>query len=275
MLTPLLTASLGASLAVAAVSLPHAVATAVRCWRLRAHIAFDVLKRFGLLSAVGGLAGALLYTQLGPSVLGRVLGALLLMTAVAQWTGMAKRWRPVGPAVSMLGLASGLCGGVAGNQGGIRAAALASFGLGPRAFVATATATALLVDVARTPVYLWQAGNGLRSGVAADRRRHRWRAGRHLGWRACAGGLAAGAVLEAGGGRRRRSGNLAAGWWLKEERHDAGSDRDDVRGPDALRSRGRMEPRSRAGTCPPAGHRGAVRAVEEAALQLGPVGRRR
>lgn len=163
MLTPLLTASVGASLAVAAVSLPHAAATAVRCWRLRAHIAFDVLKRFGLLSAVGGLAGALLYTQLGPSLLGRVLGALLLMTAVAQWTGMAKRWRPVGPAVSILGLASGLCGGVAGNQGGIRAAALASFGLGPRAFVATATATALLVDVARTPVYLWQADNGLRS----------------------------------------------------------------------------------------------------------------
>jgi uncharacterized membrane protein YfcA len=29
--------------------------------------------------------------------------------------------------------------------------------------VATATATALLVDVARTPVYLWQAGNELRS----------------------------------------------------------------------------------------------------------------
>jgi len=161
MLTPLLTASLGASLAVAAVSLPHAVATAVRCWRLRKHIAFDVLKRFGLLSAAGGLAGALLYTQLGPSVLGRVLGALLLMTAMAQWTGMAKRWRPVGPAVSMLGLASGFCGGVAGNQGGIRAAALASFGLGPQAFVATATATALLVDVARTPVYLWQAGGSL------------------------------------------------------------------------------------------------------------------
>jgi hypothetical protein len=162
MLTPLLTASLGASLAVAAVSLPHAVATAVRCWRLRTHIAFDVLKSFGLLSAAGGLAGALLYTQLGASVLGRVLGALLLLTAAAQWTGMAKRWQPVGPVVSILGLASGLCGGVAGNQGGIRAAALASFGLGPQAFVATATATALLVDVARTPVYLWQAGDGLR-----------------------------------------------------------------------------------------------------------------
>ena len=75
MLTPLLTAQLGASLAVAAVSLPHAVATAVRCWRLRKHVACDVLRRFGLLSAAGGLAGALLYTQLGPSALGRVLGS--------------------------------------------------------------------------------------------------------------------------------------------------------------------------------------------------------
>lgn len=162
MLTPLLAASLGAPLAVAAVSLPHAAATAVRCWRLRTHISMAVLKRFGLLSAAGGLAGALLYTRLGPSILGRVLGGLLLMTAVAQWTGLARRWRPRGAAVSTLGLVSGLCGGVAGNQGGIRAAAMASFGLGPRAFVATATATALLVDVARTPVYLWQAGDALR-----------------------------------------------------------------------------------------------------------------
>ena len=163
MLTPLLTASLGASLAVAAVSLPHAVATAVRCWRMRQHVAVDVLKSFGLLSAAGGLAGAVLYTQLGPSVLGRVLGALLVMTAAAQWTGIAKRWRPTGAMVSILGLASGMCGGIAGNQGGIRAAALSSFTLGPQAFVATATATALLVDAARTPVYLWQAGSGLRA----------------------------------------------------------------------------------------------------------------
>jgi uncharacterized membrane protein YfcA len=96
-------------------------------------------------------------------VLGRVLGALLVMTAVAQWAGIAKRWRPTGAMVSILGLASGVCGGIAGNQGGIRAAALSSFTLAPRAFVATATATALLVDAARTPVYLWQAGSGLRA----------------------------------------------------------------------------------------------------------------
>ena len=40
----------------------------------------------------------------------------------------------------------------------MRAAALTAFGLTPAAFVATATATGLLVDLARAPVYLWRSG---------------------------------------------------------------------------------------------------------------------
>ena len=44
-------------------------------------------------------------------------------------------------------------GGLVGNQGGIRSAALQGFGLQRDAFVATATAIALLVDVFRMPVY--------------------------------------------------------------------------------------------------------------------------
>jgi uncharacterized membrane protein YfcA len=46
---------------------------------------------------------------------------------------------------------------VAGNQGSLRSAALLAFELSPRAFVATATVTALMVDAVRTPVYLWRA----------------------------------------------------------------------------------------------------------------------
>jgi len=69
MLTPLLASRFDASVAVAAVTLPHALATAVRCWRLRANIDRNVLFRFGLLSAAGALAGALVYTRLGPSTL--------------------------------------------------------------------------------------------------------------------------------------------------------------------------------------------------------------
>jgi uncharacterized protein len=167
MLTPFLSAALGTPVAVAAVSIPHAVATGFRLWHLRRHVVRDVLVRFGLLSAAGGLLGALLYTRLDTRALGRLLGGLLVATAVTQLAGLSRRWRPRGAAVAALGLVSGVCGGVAGNQGGIRAAALASFGLAPREFVATATATALLVDVARTPVYLWQSGSALRTvGVA-------------------------------------------------------------------------------------------------------------
>ncbi|HET7903925.1 MAG TPA: TSUP family transporter [Candidatus Eisenbacteria bacterium] len=161
LLTPLLAASYGTGLAVAAVTIPHAIATAVRCWRLRAAIDRRVLVRFGLLSAAGGLGGALLYTRLGPSTLTKILGGLLLLTAAAQLTGWSKRWHPHGPIVALLGLGSGFFGGIAGNQGGLRAAALTAFGLSPAGFVATATATGLVVDFARAPVYLWTSGPAL------------------------------------------------------------------------------------------------------------------
>ena len=158
LLTPLLAVRFGTATAVALVTLPHAAATAVRCWRLRAHVDRAVLVRFGLLSAAGALGGALIYTRLGPGALTRVLGGLLILTALAQLTGWASRWRPHGPLVAVFGLVSGFFGGVAGNQGGLRSAALTAFGLPPLRFVATATSIGLLVDAARTPVYLWYSG---------------------------------------------------------------------------------------------------------------------
>jgi uncharacterized membrane protein YfcA len=45
-------------------------------------------------------------------------------------------------------------GGLVGNQGGIRSAALLGFDVPRDAFVATATAIALAVDLARMPVHL-------------------------------------------------------------------------------------------------------------------------
>ena len=44
-------------------------------------------------------------------------------------------------------------GGLVGNQGGIRSAAMLGFQLSKESFVATATAIALVVDAARMPVY--------------------------------------------------------------------------------------------------------------------------
>jgi uncharacterized membrane protein YfcA len=52
------------------------------------------------------------------------------------------------------GVLSGALGGLVGNQGGIRSAALLGYDLSPAKFVATATAAGLIVDAARMPVYV-------------------------------------------------------------------------------------------------------------------------
>ena len=161
LLTPLFAAKFGTPVAVAIVALPHAFASIVRMIRLRASIDWSVIRTFGIVSAVGGLIGALVYSGLGGQALTFALGVLLLLTASAGLTGWSSRWHPRGPLVWLLGLLSGFFGGVAGNQGGIRAAAMSSFRLSPTAFVATATATAVLVDLGRTPIYIWRAGAAL------------------------------------------------------------------------------------------------------------------
>jgi uncharacterized membrane protein YfcA len=82
----------------------------------------------------------------------------LAVAAVSEWV---KRINPRGVSAHLLGLASGFFGGIAGNQGGLRAGALMAFRLSPLALVATATATGLAVDAARMPVYLATTGSAL------------------------------------------------------------------------------------------------------------------
>lgn len=161
LLTPLLALQIGTPEAVAAVTVPHLIGTSVRAWRLREWLDWKVLRGFGLLSAGGGLTGAWLYAQLSGQTLTTILGVLLILTSVAGLTGWTRKLHPKGPAVWILGWTSGFFGGVAGNQGGLRAGAMLSFGLTPVAFIATQSATGLLVDLARLPVYLWSAGSTL------------------------------------------------------------------------------------------------------------------
>ncbi len=161
LLTPALAMETGIKVAVAAISVPHAIGTAVRLWTLRAHVNRGVLLRFGVASAIGGLVGALLHAWAGGAVLTAVFGLLLLSAGLAELVGWAKRVRLHGAAAMVAGGLSGLLGGMVGNQGGIRSAALLGFRLPRDSFVATATAIALIVDAARMPVYLWVAGSEL------------------------------------------------------------------------------------------------------------------
>ena len=152
-LTPLFAVCVGTQLAVAAVSIPHLLATALRFWRLRASVDRRVLLSFGITSAAGGLVGALLHSYASNRSLAIVFGLLLLFVGISELTGFARRMRFGGPVAWIAGGISGVFGGLVGNQGGIRSAALLGFDLDRQAFVATATAIGLVVDGARMPVY--------------------------------------------------------------------------------------------------------------------------
>ena len=153
-LTPLFAVSLGTKVAVAAVSIPHLIGTAIRFWKLRHNIDRRVLWSFGITSAAGGLAGALLQSRLNSPVLTIVFASLLIFVGVTGLLGIAQRIRFHGVIAWIAGAVSGFLGGLVGNQGGIRSGALLGVDLPRDTFVGTATAIGLFVDAARLPVYL-------------------------------------------------------------------------------------------------------------------------
>jgi uncharacterized membrane protein YfcA len=154
LLTPVLAASTGAKIAVAAVSIPHAIGTSIRFWRFRRAVDWRIVRSFGITSAAGGLTGALLNTFSSGRALEIVFGCLLMLAGASQVTGFARRWRLRGALAWLGGAVSGFFGGLVGNQGGIRTAAMLGFDVDKRRFVATTTAVAWLIDAARVPVYL-------------------------------------------------------------------------------------------------------------------------
>ncbi len=152
-LTPLFAIHFGTKLAVAAVSIPHLIATALRFVRIGEHVDKRVFLSFGITSAAGGLLGALLHGRFSSTALSYVLGALLVFAGIMGVTGLSKRMRFEGVAAWIAGALSGAFGGLVGNQGGIRSAAMLGMRVSKESFVATATAIALVVDLARMPVY--------------------------------------------------------------------------------------------------------------------------
>lgn len=153
LLTPLLTARYDMRTAVALVAIPHFIATALRLWTLRQYVDRRVLLGFGSMNAAGSLAGALMHTRLNSAILTIVLAILLIFVGIMGVLGRASRVRFGKAEAWAAGIVSGAFGGLVGNQGGIRSAAMLGFGLNGAAFVATATAIAIVVDLVRMPVY--------------------------------------------------------------------------------------------------------------------------
>ena len=154
LLTPTFALQAGTKAAVAAVSIPHVIGTLQRFWILRRHVDRRMLLAFGLTSAAGGLAGALAHVWLSSRYLTIVFGVLLILAAIAEATGWMAKVHWGRRTAWIAGALSGVFGGLVGNQGSIRSAAMLGFDIPKESFVATATAIGLFVDGARLPVYL-------------------------------------------------------------------------------------------------------------------------
>ena len=153
LLTPLLALKIGTSIAVAGVSIAHFLGTALRFWQWKKYINKQVLFSFGLTSAIGGLVGAFFHNIFQNIILTIIFGCLLVFAGITGLTGVSQKWRFNGGLTWLAGALSGLFGGLVGNQGGIRSAAMFGFDLKGKEFVATATGIALAIDIARMPVY--------------------------------------------------------------------------------------------------------------------------
>ena len=161
LLTPTLAVETGTKVAVAAIALPHFVSTLLRFWLLRRHVDGRVLLGFGITSAIGGLVGAIIHVWLSSRALTIVFGALLILAAIAEFTGWMTKVRWGRRAAWIAGGLSGAFGGLVGDQGSIRSAAMLGFNVRKESFVATAAAIGLFVDGARLPVYLVAQGRDI------------------------------------------------------------------------------------------------------------------
>ena len=154
LVTPALSLRIDMRDAVLAVAAPHLVLNALRFWSVRTSLSGKIFRRFGLTSAGGSLAGALLQHSVSSGSITAVFAVLLIIAALFGLTGLADRVKFGRRGAYAGGALSGFFGGLTGEQGGLRAAAMLGLDLSKETFVATATATALVVDAVRIPVYL-------------------------------------------------------------------------------------------------------------------------
>jgi hypothetical protein len=153
-LTPVFTIFYDVKLAVLMVAIVHLLNNLFKLYLFRAHVDLSIVRRFGLLSIVGTFIGAMLQAYVSSGPLKTFLGAALLLLGAAEFLPSGKRPKIPKKVDVIGGFASGLLGGLIGNQGAIRSAYLLNYQISKETFIATATVIASVIDLTRIPLYL-------------------------------------------------------------------------------------------------------------------------
>lgn len=157
------------SVAVALTAFVHLLNNLFKLAVLRHWVAWKTVLAFGIPALIATVPGAWLLTEMEAlpafaaySLWGidaqvtpvkSIVGALLILFAIAEWFSLAKRLDIPPRLLPLGGVLSGFFGGLSGHQGAFRSAFLLHSGLDSRGFIATNAAIATLVDVTRLIVY--------------------------------------------------------------------------------------------------------------------------
>lgn len=152
-LTPTFALLYDVKTAVLLVSIVHLSNNLLKFGLFRRSLNLVVLRRFGIVSMVGALAGSLLQSSLQSHLVSIILGCFLVATGIFEF--LPQNPFKIPRALDQTGgFLSGFLGGIIGNQGAIRSAYLLNYDLSKESFIGTGTAIAILIDLTRIPVYL-------------------------------------------------------------------------------------------------------------------------
>lgn len=154
LLTPVFTMIYDIKTAVFLVAIIHLTNNLFKCGLFAKYLEKKIFLRFGVISIVGAVVGSLFYGSVNATVLKVILGMFLVLVGVHEFLPFGQNWTLPRHFDFVGGFASGLLGGLIGNQGAIRSAYLLNYQISKETFVATAASIAILIDVSRIPVYV-------------------------------------------------------------------------------------------------------------------------
>ncbi|HEY5615369.1 MAG TPA: sulfite exporter TauE/SafE family protein, partial [Bacteroidota bacterium] len=164
-LTPAFAFFYDAKTAVFLVSIVHLANNLLKLGLFRAHINKEIFIKFGAVSLIGAAAGSFLQNAIAGEYVRYVLAAFLVLAGGAEFVPGASKFKLPHSFDIAGGFFSGFLGGMIGNQGAIRSAYLLNYNLTKESFIATATAIAIVIDLTRIPVYLYNRADQLESAV--------------------------------------------------------------------------------------------------------------